>query len=69
MKEPRCVSIYSSNRVYVGEYGNDRVSVFTSEGQFVMSFGTGISVGGLAVDLDSGVLCVCSFFRSCVQLF
>ena len=33
------LAIDSSDRVYVSEYSNHRVSVFTSEGQFVMSFG------------------------------
>ena len=51
--------------VYVSEFGNDRVSVFTSEGGFVMLFGSrGEQHGqfkspcGLCVD-NSGVVYLC----------
>ena len=36
---PSAVTIGTNNLVYVSEHNNHRVSVFTSEGQFVVSFG------------------------------
>ena len=61
--------------VYVSEGGKHRVSVFTSEGQFVTSFGRrGKGPGeferpcGLAVDI-SGVVYVCDMENNRVQLF
>ena len=69
------VAIDTSNLVYVSEYENHRVTVFTSEGQFVLSFGReGQGPGrfnsprGLAVD-DSGVVYVCDSGNSRVVLF
>ena len=64
-----------ATRVYVSEWGNHRVSVFTSEGQFVTSFG-GLGEGpgqfvypyGLAVD-SSGVVYVCDGSNNRIQLF
>ena len=65
-----------SGLVYVSEGGNHRVSVFTSEGGFVTSFGRqGSGPGqfdrprGLAVD-SSGVVYVCDHKNNyCVQIF
>ena len=61
--------------LYVSEEGNNRVSVFTSEGQLVTSFGRrGKGPGefddprGLAVD-NSGVVYVCDSGNNRVQLF
>ena len=72
---PYGLAIDSSDRVYVSEYDNHRVSVFTSEGQFVTSFGSrGEGPGqfacprGLAVD-STGVVYVCDYNNSRVQLF
>ena len=62
---PHAIAIDNNGLVYVSEDFNHRVSVFTSEGQFVLSFGKkGEGPGefkhlcGLAVD-DSGVVYVC----------
>ena len=59
------VAVDSRGMVFVSESKNHRISVFTTEGQFVKSFGQrGTKVGEfncprwLAVD-DCGVLCVC----------
>ena len=75
LKEPWGVAIDSSDRVYVSEWGNHRVSVFTLEGQFVTSFGgEGEGPGqfkcprGLAVD-SSGVVYVCDISNKRVQMF
>jgi tripartite motif-containing protein 2/3/tripartite motif-containing protein 71 len=61
---PIGVAIDTSDMVYVSEWGNLCVSVFTSEGQFVMTFGMrGKGPGefehpyGLSVD-NSGVVYV-----------
>ena len=36
---PRCVAVDTRGMVYVSEEDNHRVSVFTTEGKFVTSFG------------------------------
>jgi DNA-binding beta-propeller fold protein YncE len=61
--------------VYVSDIINRRVSVFTSVGKFVTSFGReGKGAGefscphGLAVD-NSGVVYVCDIFNNRVQVF
>ena len=66
------IAIDTSGIVYVSEGGNNRVSLFTSEGQFVTSFGEGPGEfrfsAGLALD-SSGVLYVCDHSNGRVQLF
>ena len=64
-----------NDMVYVSEFNNHRVSVFTSEGQFVSSFGSpGSQQGGfdqptgVAVD-NSGVVYVCDSFNRCSKIF
>ena len=61
--------------VYVCEGHNTRVSVFTSEGVFLTSFGSkGNQPGqfrwprGVCVD-NSGVVYVCDLHKKCVQMF
>ena len=80
LRQPRGVAIDSSGRIYVTEMGehkeeHHRVSVFTSKGLFVTSFGQwGKTPGqfrhpqGLAVD-NSGVVYVCDSYNQRVQLF
>ena len=75
LKSPIGLAIDSSDRVYVSEWNNDRVSVFTSEGQFLTSFGRkGKGPGqfdsphGLVVD-SSGVVYVCDCSNSRLQVF
>ena len=60
------LAVDTSGMVYVSEVGSHRVSVFTSEGQFVTSFGRWGEVPGefkyphgLAVD-NNGVVYVCN---------
>ncbi len=72
---PYGVAVDSSGMVYVSECGNARVSVFTSEGRFVMSFGRkGKGPGefdqplGLAVDTN-GVVYLCDNGNNRVQVF
>ena len=76
----KCVTVDISGVVYVSEINHryHHVSVFTSEGQFVTSFGSGWGDGegqgefncpyGLAVD-DSGVVYVCDMLNNRVQVF
>ena len=61
--------------VYASEWDNHRVSVFTSEGVFVTSFGSHGDGPGqfkqpyrLAVD-NNGVVYVCDHINYCVQIF
>ena len=68
---PYYMTIDSSDTIYVilAPYGEvvDHIYLFTSEGQFVTSFGSGFEdPRGLAVD-NSGVLYVCD--SNCVHLF
>ena len=71
-RRPEGVAIDSNNMVYVSEYGHQCVSVFTSEGELVKSFGgePGQFYGpfGIAVD-NSGVVYVCDCDNNRVQIF
>jgi tripartite motif-containing protein 2/3/tripartite motif-containing protein 71 len=65
----------NSKRVYISEWGGNRVCVFTLEGEYVSSFGKeGSEPGefnfprGLAVN-DSGLLYVCDGENNRVQVF
>ncbi len=71
---PISITIDTSDRVYAGDW-NHRISVFTSEDQFLTSFGQkGEGPGefkysrGLAVDV-SGVVYVCDRDNNRIQLF
>ena len=56
--------------MYVSEMGNGRVSVFTARGKFVKSFGEGLkSPRGIAVHSDSGVVYVCNYGQSNIQVY
>ena len=75
LNAPSSISIDSDNVVYVTEWGNHRVSLFTCEGNFLTSFGTkGSGRGqfneprGIAVD-KNGVVYVCDNRNHCLQLF
>ena len=72
---PAGIALDDEDKVYVSEQGNNRVSVFTSEGQFVTSFGQrGHGPGefmyprGLTVD-SNGVVYVCDLCNNRLQLF
>ena len=69
-KPPYCIAIDTSDIVYLSILTRDdidHIGLFTSEGQFVTSFGRGLKdPSGLAVD-NSGVLYVCN--SNSVQLF
>ena len=54
--------------MFVSEYGNKRISVFTVEGQFVTSFDCGFSPYGLAVD-NCDVVYVCNYFGNRIQVY
>ena len=75
LDEPICIFVDADGVVYVSENGNHRISVFTSEGQFVTFFGSkGRGPGqfksprGIAVD-NSGVVYVCDRNNRRIQLF
>ena len=75
LASPLCVAVDTSGMVYVSENGNHHVSVFTTDGQLVISFGRkGEGPGefssprGLAVD-NSGVVYVCDRDNDRVQVF
>ena len=72
---PHGIAVDAGGLVYVSEYSHCCVSVFTSEGGFVTSFGReGSGPGefrkphGLTVD-DCGVVYVCDHTNDLVQLF
>ena len=73
--DPRGIAVDTNGMVYVSELGNHRISVFTSEGHYVTSFGEkGKGQGqfkfpsGLAVD-NNGVVYVCDYNNNSVQVF
>ena len=71
VQSPYCMAINSRDIIYLSilalDEVIDRICLFTSEGQFVTSFGRGLKdPRGLAVD-NSGVLYVCD--SNCVYLF
>ena len=75
LDQPLSIAVDTSGMVYVSEGGSHCVSVFTSEGQFVILFGRkGFGPGkftcprGLAVD-NSGVVYVCDRDNNHVQVF
>ncbi len=61
------LTIDTSDKVYVGDW-NHRISVFTTDGQFLTSFMRPEYPSGLAVDA-SGVVCVCDSEKNHIQLF
>ena len=68
---PSGIAIDSNDMVYVSEWSGNRVSVFTSEGQFVTSLGKPGELYNpvkLAVD-SSGVVYVCDDDNKRVQIF
>ena len=71
---PLSICVDSDDLVYVGEHGNDRVSVFTSEGEFLKSFGSkgskqGQFIGPYGIAVDGGAVCVSDQFNNRVQMF
>ena len=65
LKKPVGITIdtAATGLVYVSEWGNHRISVFTSDGQFVDRFGeegSNIALFGIAFDND-GFMCICDY--------
>ena len=66
---PVGIALHSdNNHMFVSDYYNECISVFTVEGQFVTSFDCGFSPCGLAVD-NCGVVYVCNRGGKCVQVY
>ena len=70
-----CIAIDTSGRVYIAEGPNYAISVLTTAGQLMKSFGKrGVGLGefhcprGLAVD-SSGVVYVCDYRNDRIQMF
>lgn len=75
LNSPAGIAIDSNDLVYVSEFHNHRISVFTSEGQFVTSFGREgegpgefVHPSGLAVD-NIGLIFVCDSGNDRAQVF
>ena len=75
LKHPVSIAIDSRNVVYIGEKGNNRVSVFSTNSHFITSFGIpGHQSGqfngpyGLAVDIK-GTVYVCDTNNHRIQIF
>ena len=73
---PNGIAVDADNMVYVCESKNDRISVFTSEGVSVTSFGRRGKQPGqfnwprdIAVNNNSGVAYVSDLGNHCLQLF
>ena len=72
---PAGVAVNSKGKVIVSDYSDHSISIFTTKGQLVSSFGRKGKrpgefnyPGSLAVD-DYGVLCVCDHANSRIQIF
>ena len=67
---PYCITIDTAGTglVYVSEGGNDRVSVFTSDGKFVNSFGQFRHPIGIALG-KGGYLYICDYGNNEMKLF
>ena len=75
LNHPSGVTIDATDKVYVTERDNHRVSVFTSDGQFLTSFGKkGVGHGelmwpvGLTVDTN-GIVYVCDTGNNKIKVF
>ena len=75
LKQPVGVAIDSGNVVYVSEWGNNRVSMFSSDGKFIKSFGR---IGNSPVEFScpqrlaidkKGTLYVCDRGKNRIQIF
>ena len=74
LNEPYGIAVDTSGMVYVSEVDNNRVSVFTSVGHYVTSFGMkgkgpGQFMFPASLAIDSGVVYVCDYYNSRVQMF
>ena len=72
---PVGIAVDKQGIVYISEYDNSRISLFTSEGQFIKAFGGfGHDPGqferprGLAVD-SSGILYITDLQSNCIKMF
>ena len=72
---PLSIAIDSHNVVYVSEWGNSRVSIFTTDGEFIKSFGSKRNGPvqfdrpyGIGLD-KNGTLYVCDTDNNCIQIF
>lgn len=72
LKWPAGIAIDANGLVYISEVYNNRVSVFTSEGQFVGRVGKGPGgldhPRGLALD-STGMVFVCDSYNNRVQIY
>ena len=75
LDHPSGICIDYTNTVYVTD-SNYRISVYTSSGQFVKSFGVQKSGGkevsllpGIAVDNTTGALYVCDYYNNRVVVY
>ena len=75
LSNPAAITIDNEDKIYVTENGNHRVSVFTSDGGYLTSFGSHGNgpqqfqyPRGIAMD-KSGMVCVCDLSNNRVQIF
>jgi len=57
LRQPRGIGVLSNGNVVVSEFGNDRLQIFTPQGQFVSLIGVGMlkSPSGLSIDSEDFV--------------
>lgn len=75
LEDPDGIAIDSNDVVYITEYSNDRVSIFTNNGKFIKTFGTRGSEQaqfdwpcGITVD-KNGNIYVCDVNNLRLQVF
>ena len=66
LKHPYGICV-AGQLVYVGDYGGNCVSVFTTGGKYVTSFGDFASLRGVCMDKD-GFLYICDRYGNRIQV-
>ena len=75
MNAPKGISIDPNDILYISEWGNNRISLFTREGYFLRSFGApGNGLGQFLhptdiMVLDNGVIHISDYNNGRVQIF
>ena len=70
-KYPRFIAIDNQGSLYVSDWGNNRIQVFTSEGKYVSTFGFGAGQlqHPIGLIINNNLLYVAEEYNHCVSIF